>query len=105
MLCYLLNFKHNIITPAQRSPYPLMNMYESAWKDIVQPVQIKSKKHMLGPIERILNGVKIVRKDLEVNNRNNKIISAFLFHCPELGPNHKAEQTVIYLHGNGGSKL
>ena len=41
-----------------------MDMYENAWKDIVQPMQIKSKKHMLGPVQRTINGVRIVRKDL-----------------------------------------
>lgn len=36
-----------------------------------------------------------------MSNRNNKNISAYLFHAPEL----EAEHTIIYLHGNGGSKL
>lgn len=76
-------------------------MYENAWRDIVKPIQIKSKKHLLGPIERTIGGVKVVRKDLEVSNRNNKNISAFLFHCPEVVADH----TIIYLHGNGGSKI
>jgi|688.fasta_scaffold1307487_1 hypothetical protein len=41
-----------------------MNIYESAWRDIVKPVQIKSKKHMLGPVEKTVNGVTIQRQDL-----------------------------------------
>lgn len=42
-----------------------------------------------------------MRQDMEVSNRNSKTISAFLFFSPEV----EAEHTVIYLHGNGGSKL
>lgn len=78
-----------------------MKIYENAWKDIVQPLQIKAKKHMLGPTERDINGLTILRKDLLVSNRNNKIISGFLFYCPQ----QPAEHTILYLHGNGGSKL
>lgn len=78
-----------------------MNMYENAWKDIVRPLKITSKRHLLGPVERTISGVKVIRKDLNVSNRNNKNISAYLFHSPEF----EAEHTIIYLHGNGGSKL
>lgn len=78
-----------------------MDAYENAWKNIVRPTQIKSKKHLLGPSERSIHGVRIVRTDLEVCNRNNKKMSAFLFHSP----NFEAEDTVLYLHGNGGSKI
>jgi hypothetical protein len=41
-----------------------MNVYENAWKNIVMPIQIQSKKHLLGPTERTINGTKIVRVDL-----------------------------------------
>lgn len=41
-----------------------MNIYENAWKNIVMPMQIQSKKHLLGPCERTINGTKIVRIDL-----------------------------------------
>lgn len=78
-----------------------MDVYENAWKNIVKPTQIKSKKHLLGPTERSINGLRILRDDLEVCNRNNKKISAFLFYCPDF----EAEDTVLYLHGNGGSKI
>jgi len=78
-----------------------MKIYENAWKNIVMPTQIQSKKHLLGPSERIVNGSKVLRVDLEVLNRNNKKISGFLFYCPEV----EAEDTVLYMHGNGGSKI
>lgn len=42
----------------------LMDLYENAWKNIVKPTQIKSKKYILGPSERMINGVKIVRVDM-----------------------------------------
>lgn len=41
-----------------------MDLYENAWKNIVQPAQIKTKKHLLGPSERIIDDCKIIRKDL-----------------------------------------
>lgn len=78
-----------------------MELYENAWKNIVKPTQIKSKRYILGPSERIINGVKIVRIDMQVLNRNNKKISGFLFYCPEI----ESEDTLLFLHGNGGSKI
>ena len=79
----------------------IMDMYESAWKNIVQPTQIKTKKHLLGPSERHIDECKIVRKDLEVMNRNNKKLSGYIFYAPE----SNFTETVLYLHGNGGTKI
>jgi pimeloyl-ACP methyl ester carboxylesterase len=64
-------------------------------------MQIQSKKYLLGPGERVINNCKIIRIDLSVLNRNNKKISGFLFYCPTIN----AEDTILYLHGNGGSKI
>jgi hypothetical protein len=61
-----------------------MDLYENAWKNIVKPMQIQSKKCMLGPQERIINNNKILRIDLSVLNRKNKKISGFLFYSPNL---------------------
>jgi hypothetical protein len=47
-------------------------------------MQIQSKKYLLGPGERIINNYKIIRIDLNVLNRNQKKISGFLFHSPDL---------------------
>ena len=60
-----------------------MNVYEEAWKNIVKPTQITTKKHHLGPVQRTIDGCTIRRVDLEVTNRNKKRISGFLYYCEE----------------------
>lgn len=54
-----------------------------------------------GPRERVIDGRVVIRKDLTVLNRNQKKLEGFLFFCPQI----EAHETVLYLHGNGGSKL
>lgn len=78
-----------------------MNIYEEAWRNIVRPIQIKSKLNAYGPKEREVNGRTIVRTDLTAINRNGKQLQGYLFHCPEV----EATETILYLHGNGGSKI
>jgi pimeloyl-ACP methyl ester carboxylesterase len=54
-----------------------------------------------GPRERLVDGHIVYRKDLVVINRNQKKLEGFLFFCPQI----PSQETVLYLHGNGGSKL
>lgn len=61
-----------------------MNVYDMAWKNIVKPTQIKSKRHLLGPAEMTVDNQVIVRTDLNVINRNNKKISGFVYHSPDI---------------------
>jgi hypothetical protein len=60
-----------------------MNLFEEAWKNIVQPIQIKSKLHSYGPKERVIEDTKIIRKDVVAINRNNKKMSGFIFYSPD----------------------
>lgn len=61
-----------------------MDIYQDAWKNIVRPTQIHIKKHLFGPTERMINGHKIIKVDLEVFNRNNKKISGILYYAPDI---------------------
>ena len=42
----------------------IMNIYDQAWKSIVKPTQVITKKHLLGPEERFISDCKISRVDL-----------------------------------------
>lgn len=66
----------------------------------MRPVQVKYQIYSLGPKERTIDGQKILRKDINILNRNDKNLSGFIFTGTV-----KANHTVLYLHGNGGSKL
>lgn len=60
-----------------------MDVYDQAWKNIVRPTQVKTKKHLLGPQERLVGDCSIHRIDLDVVNRNQKNISGFVFHAKD----------------------
>jgi pimeloyl-ACP methyl ester carboxylesterase len=78
-----------------------MNLFEEAWRNIISPPQIRCKLAALGPRERRVGELTVVRVDVSVLNRNGKKLEGFLFHCPQA----EAAETILYLHGNGGSKL
>lgn len=78
-----------------------MNVFEEAWRNIISPPQIRCKVTALGPKEKQVGAHTVLRKDLTVLNRNGKKIEGFLFHSPDV----EATETILYLHGNGGSKL
>ncbi len=78
-----------------------MNLFEEAWRNIISPPQIRCKLAALGPRERRVGELTVVRLDISVLNRNGKKLEGFLFHCPQA----EAAETILYLHGNGGSKL
>lgn len=78
-----------------------MNLFEEAWRNIISPPQIRCKLTALGPRERQVGDLNVIRVDLSVLNRNGKRLEGFLFHCPQVDAN----ETILYLHGNGGSKL
>jgi pimeloyl-ACP methyl ester carboxylesterase len=78
-----------------------MNLFEEAWRNIISPPQIRCKLMALGPRERHIGDRCVIRVDFSVPNRNGKRLEGFLFHCPEV----EAAETILYLHGNGGSKL
>lgn len=60
-----------------------MNIFEEAWKNIISPPQIRCKMAALGPKERLVAGITVVRIDFSVLNRNGKRIEGFLFHAPQ----------------------
>lgn len=54
-----------------------------------------------GPPSRIIKDREVIRTDFSITNRNGKQLQGFIFSIPQTDPIH----TVLYLHGNGGSKL
>lgn len=78
-----------------------MQLFDEAWKNIVQPTQIKCKANSYGPKERMRDNCLINRIDVTAVNRNNKNMVGFIFYSPDF----EAQETVLYVHGNGGSKL
>lgn len=75
--------------------------FERAWRGVIAPAQYSYNINTICPREELIHGRIIERIDFMVCNDEGKQISCLILKDKHLS----SQETVLYFHGNGGSKV
>ncbi|KAL4485077.1 hypothetical protein ABPG72_014597 [Tetrahymena utriculariae] len=91
----------------------MFSNYESLWKAFIRPTRQTYSEFDLGPQRQQFKEYRAYRQDIELKNRDNKIIKCSLFeplHISKIVSNEAPGDSnrfacIIYCHGNSGCRL
>ncbi|KAL4473489.1 hypothetical protein ABPG74_022353 [Tetrahymena malaccensis] len=91
----------------------MFSNYESLWKAFIRPTRQTYSEFDLGPSRQQFKEYRAYRQDIELKNRDNKIIKCSLFeplHISKIVSNEAPGDSnrfscIIYCHGNSGCRL
>lgn len=79
----------------------MSDLYERAWRSVIAPSKFTHIISTYCPKLQLVDGRKLQRIDFSITNEEGKLISAMILKEEGTDP----VNTILYLHGNGGSKL
>lgn len=79
----------------------MKEMYDRAWRSVISPNKFTHAISAYCPKVQLVEGKRLERIDFSFKNEDGKLISGIILKEEHINPEH----TILYLHGNGGSKL